>query len=57
MLLGEFIELCGKTPGMIMNQISNKTENINECAMMPTMCKNGKCIDTPGSFECECPRG
>jgi len=29
--------------------------DINECAEMP--CKKGTCMNTPGSFECQCPIG
>lgn len=30
---------------------------INECDLMPSMCKHGQCMNTPGSFECMCNRG
>lgn len=44
-------------PGQIMNPITNHTEEIDECALMPTMCTHGRCMNTPGSFECQCDRG
>ncbi|XP_003250904.3 fibrillin-2 [Apis mellifera] len=49
--------LCGQVPGQIMNPITNHTEEIDECALMPTMCTHGRCMNTPGSFECQCDRG
>lgn len=32
-------------------------EDLNECAMMPDACVGGECINTDGSFRCECPQG
>ncbi|XP_029674893.1 fibrillin-2-like isoform X2 [Formica exsecta] len=49
--------LCGLVPGQIMNPITNHSEEIDECALMPTMCTHGRCMNTPGSFECQCERG
>lgn len=40
-----------------MNPITNQTEQIDECSLMPQMCHHGTCINTPGSFECQCNRG
>lgn len=32
--------------------------DINECVeMSPSPCRGGSCINTPGSFRCECPKG
>jgi fibrillin 2/3 len=49
--------LCGTLPGQYINPMTNQTEHINECALMPQMCQHGQCINTPGSFECQCDRG
>lgn len=54
---GEHEILCGLVPGQIMNPITNHSEEIDECALMPTMCTHGRCMNTPGSFECQCERG
>ncbi|XP_055956124.1 fibrillin-2 [Patella vulgata] len=31
--------------------------DVNECELMPNLCQNGRCINTIGSFRCECYRG
>lgn len=37
--------------------ISMNLADINECNIYPDICKNGRCINTDGSFRCECPSG
>lgn len=37
--------------------MTNQTEEIDECELMPTMCSHGTCMNTPGSFECQCKHG
>lgn len=32
-------------------------EDLNECALMSDICRGGDCINTDGSFRCECPIG
>uniref|UniRef100_A0A3P8QNZ3 Fibrillin 2b n=1 Tax=Astatotilapia calliptera TaxID=8154 RepID=A0A3P8QNZ3_ASTCA len=32
-------------------------EDINECEVFPGVCKNGRCVNTQGSFRCECAEG
>lgn len=31
--------------------------DIDECVMMPHLCRNGRCKNTIGSFHCECADG
>lgn len=50
--------LCGSNkPGLIRNPMTNQTIEIDECELMPQMCKHGACLNTPGSFECICNHG
>ncbi|CAG0912308.1 unnamed protein product [Notodromas monacha] len=43
--------MCGTKPGLIM------TEDINECILIPSLCPNGECINTQGSYTCSCYEG
>ncbi|XP_059151338.1 fibrillin-1-like isoform X1 [Physella acuta] len=45
----EFKSLCEEGP--------IKITDINECEVNPDLCQNGRCIDLPYSFRCECNRG
>lgn len=54
----EYHQLCGvMKPGQLVDPWTNKTEEIDECRLMPQMCSHGVCLNVPGSFECECHRG
>jgi len=53
----EYLLLCGSRPGLIMNPMTNRTEEIDECTLMPNMCNHGSCVNTPGSFHCSCDGG
>lgn len=44
--------MCPKGPGR-----SDAGGDINECLFMPNVCDNGDCINTDGSFRCECHTG
>lgn len=57
MISEEYYLLCGTRPGTIMNPMTNTSEEIDECKLMPNMCSHGSCLNTPGSFECQCNRG
>lgn len=47
-----FERLCPKGPGR-----GDTGGDINECLFMPDACEGGDCINTDGSFRCECPTG
>lgn len=48
----EFLKLCPQGVGR-----GDAGEDINECMFMPDACTGGDCINTDGSFRCECPPG
>ena len=48
----EFEKLCPSGPGR-----GESGADLNECEIMPGACNNGDCVNTDGSFRCECPMG
>ena len=50
--LAEFEKLCPSGAGR-----GPKGEDLNECNVMPGICEGGECVNTDGSFRCECPMG
>lgn len=42
-------------PGYVFNLLLSL--DMNECLDNPGICQNGICINTDGSFRCECPFG
>ncbi|KAM7158532.1 fibrillin-1 [Molossus nigricans] len=46
--------ICGKGYSRIKG---TQCEDINECEVFPGVCKNGECLNTKGSFKCQCPNG
>lgn len=53
----DYLSLCGSQPGQIVDPITGRAREIDECALMPQACQNGICMNTPGSFKCDCNRG
>ncbi len=51
--------LCGADvpQGVIKDPVTNLTREIDECALLPGICQHGTCVNTPGSFACECELG
>lgn len=44
--------------GTVLNSQSQACEDVNECEELGlNACVAGQCINTMGSFECECPPG
>ena len=50
--IAEFLKLCPSGSGR-----GPKGEDLNECNVMPGVCDGGECVNTDGSFRCECPMG
>ncbi|KAI4882658.1 hypothetical protein NFI96_001503 [Prochilodus magdalenae] len=51
-----FQELCPFGVGIIQG-FGDTSVDLNECVEAPGICQNGHCINTDGSFRCECPTG
>lgn len=52
MILDEFSKLCPEGLGRM-----DSGNDLNECELMANVCDSGDCINTDGSFRCECPMG
>uniref|UniRef100_A0A674JPJ0 Fibrillin 2 n=1 Tax=Terrapene triunguis TaxID=2587831 RepID=A0A674JPJ0_9SAUR len=53
----QYKKLCPHGPGYTTDGRGNCGKNIDECKVMPNLCRNGQCINTMGSFRCFCKVG
>ncbi|KAL5004007.1 hypothetical protein ScPMuIL_017463 [Solemya velum] len=54
---GQFRELCPDGYGYVTDLSGLGRADINECMNDPDLCENGICVNTDGSFRCECAPG
>ena len=52
----EFAKLCPKGCGKASSE-DGCPKDINECDMVKDLCVNGTCVNTDGSYKCECGKG
>lgn len=49
--------VSGRGRARVCQRLSLLSLDTNECLDSPGVCQNGICINTDGSFRCECPFG
>lgn len=49
--------MCICPEGYTQVGMSDDCRDVNECAANSHLCKNGHCVNTKGSFKCECYEG
>ncbi|XP_039615423.1 fibrillin-2 isoform X1 [Polypterus senegalus] len=54
-LIGTFLCVC--PPGMINSPDGERCQDENECYTKPGVCENGHCLNTHGSYACDCNEG
>ncbi|KAJ8945200.1 hypothetical protein NQ318_013650 [Aromia moschata] len=48
----DFLKMCPEGAGRM-----DTGSDLNECELMPNVCDGGECVNTDGSFRCDCPMG